>query len=265
MTTIDASKANRTSTYDPAAEAATAAVNTMAPPKSAAARLNDFIAHAHVSPDLAAAQAAKATGGAGRSGMSSHALAIQHFPDAKSADAAFAAQKARLVDVNHWTDLSGVENATFGLVGSDGKPANRTAQVGDFVQIRLPGMPVYEWVQIEKIDTSADSLSIQVRPSYDPTKQPVTKDVTAHFFDPAATNTFSVEKRGNDVQVRVHGEDERANTGAHSGGTIMAARNRIVSEAAWGVQRPIPGTTTQVNGMQQHQWNVFSERLSQVK
>lgn len=202
----------------------------------------------------------------GRSGVNSHALAVSHFPDEKSASAAFDAQKARLADVNNWTGLSGAENASFSLVGPDGKPAEgRSAQVGDFVKIRLPGSPTADWVQIESIQNGQNEFSIRVRPSHDPTKQPLTPDVVAHFFSREATNTFSVEKRGNDVQVRVLGHNESANVGATSGGLLNAARNRAVAEGAWGIQRPIPGTTTTVNGMQQHQWNRFTENLSQVR
>ena len=87
--------------------------------------------------------------------------------------------------------------------------------------------------------------------------------VTAHFFDHEATNTFSVTRNGNSVTARVHGEHENANVGPESGGALKGATNAGISYGAWGLQGAhIPGTDQSVYGMQQHQWNVFTERLN---
>lgn len=213
--------------------------------------------------DAARAAAARAVQW-GRADMKSNASAVKTFGNEAMAKAAFDAQKTCLADVNRWSSLSGAENASFALMGPDGQAVQRSAEVGDRIRIKLPGSPTFDWVQIETIEDAPDRFAITVRPTYDPTQQPLDKSTTAHFFTREATNTFSVEKQGNEVRARVLGMHESANVGSGSGGLRNAARNRAAAEVAWGIQRPIPGTTTTVNGLQQHQWNVFTSNLNDV-
>ena len=207
--------------------------------------------------------AEKALSAVGRKDMSSSAVATSHYPDVAAAKAAFATQSAKLGDVGSWTALSGPENAKFDAYDAGGAAVHgRSAKAGDFVRVQLPAQPSAFWVRVEDVSVSPDKLSLRVRPSYDPTERPLTPSVTAHFFTDKATNTFSVERHGADVEVRVEGRHESANTGPAAGGLGNAARNRAIAEGAWGLGVPLPPLGVRVNGMQQHQWNCFTENLA---
>lgn len=197
----------------------------------------------------------------GRAHLSSSASASKSYSDEPAAQAAFTKDVARLTDVNRWSELSGVENAKFSLFDASGKPVDgRSATVGDFVRVQLPGQPQSDWVRVEAFDSSSSEASLRVRPSYDPTKSPLTPDVTAHFFTKDATNTFIVKRDGARIEARVEGRNESANAGSESGGPLSAVRNRAAAEGAWGIRRPL-ALGLDINGMQQHQWNVFTKNL----
>lgn len=222
----------------------------------------------HGAADLAAIARNLAHGveSVGRSHMSSSASASRTYATEPEARAAFAAQSKKLLDVSQWNALSGRENATFALCDSTGASVwGRPASVGDFVRIRLPGQSQSDWVRIEQVVDTPDRASILVRPSYDPSKRPLTPSVIAHFFTHDTTNLFSLTRTGTNVAARVQGSNESANVGPGSGGAGNALRNRVVSESAWGLQRRLPGTHVSVNGMQQHQWNRFTESLVETR
>ncbi len=205
---------------------------------------------------------------AARGDMPSLAYASRELGSPEAAAHAFEAQSALLFDVNRWDAISGFENAAFKLFDAEGHPVDRDhAQPGDFVRIDLPGPLGYDWVRIESASVTDTRAAIVVRPSYDPTAEPLEPDVTAHFFTDEAVNTFSVERDGTTVTAEVRGEHESPNVGAEAGtgieGDIATVRNRMVAEGAWGPQMPI-GNGRQLNGMQQHQWNVFTENLAAV-
>ena len=198
----------------------------------------------------------------GREKISSSASTSHAYGTEAEARTAFASQAKKLADVSQWTTLSGRENAKFDLFDRTGAPVSgRSASAGDFVRVQLPGQKQYDWVRVEDVSVGADRVGIRVRPTFDPTKRPPTPDVVAHFFTRETTNTFLIERNGTSVTARVEGRDESANVGERAGGLENAVRNRAACEGAWGIRRTIPGTTIEVNGLQQHQWNVFTENL----
>jgi hypothetical protein len=203
-----------------------------------------------------------------RGDMPSLAYARRELGSPEAAAQAFEAQAALLFDVNRWDTISGFENAAFKLFDAEGHPVDRDhAQPGDFVRIDLPGPLGYDWVRIESASVTDTRAEIVVRPSYDPTAEPLQPDVIAHFFTDEAVNTFSVERSGTTITAEVRGEHESANVGAEAGsgveGEVAAIRNRAVAQGAWGPQMPL-GNGRQLNGMQQHQWNRFTENLAAV-
>jgi len=190
----------------------------------------------------------------GREKISSSASTSHAYSTEAEARTAFASQAKKLADVGQWTALSGRENANFDLFDRSGaRVAGRPAAVGDFVRVQLPGQKQYDWVRVEDVSVGTDRVGIGVRPTYDPTKRPLTPDVVAHFFTRETTNTFLIERNGTSVTARVEGRNESANVGTKAGGLENAIRNRAACEGAWGIRRTIPGTTTEVNGLQQHQ------------
>ena len=204
----------------------------------------------------------------GRGNVTSHAEATRTFANSGEAQRAFQAQANALVDVNNWSKLGGWENAGFDLYNASGQDVDRSqARVGDYVAIDLPGPSGTDWVRVESVQRDGDNISLTVRPSQDPTNPRTNPDGTPiidHFFTSAATNTFSLQRNGNQITAAVHGRNESANTGAESGGTLASLRNRAVSEGAWGPQIDIPFTNQQLNGPQQHQWNRFTDNLVEI-
>lgn len=196
----------------------------------------------------------------GHEDRTSNASHSHDYGNPADAQSAFQRQSAALLDVNHWNQMSGMENANFKLFDANGNPSNHNPpQVGDFVRIDLPGPNPHDWVRIEDLHTDPNDTSVRVRPSYDPTQHPPNTSVTAHFFTNQATNEFSVRRDGSSVTAGVHGEHESANVGSQASGPLMATRNGATTYGAWGMD--IPGTN-RTTSMQQHQWNTFTENLN---
>jgi hypothetical protein len=199
----------------------------------------------------------------GREKVTSSAATSHTYASEADARAAFATKAKTFADVGNWTALSGRENAKFDLFDESGKAVHgRAAAVRDFVRVQLPGQKQFDWVRVEDVSIGADRVGICVRPTFDPTKSPRTPDVVAHFFTRETTNNFFLERSGTTLTARVEGRQESANVAEHSGGIANAVRNRAACEGAWGIRRTIPGTHTEVNGLQQHQWNRFTENLT---
>ncbi len=192
-------------------------------------------------------------------GRESNAGDQREYATEEEAEEAYQRSRDRLIDVSKWNELSGWENATFELHDEYGNPVSRVPpQPGDYIKVDLPGPGGDDWVRVEEVRDTEDSVGLTVRPSHDPTEQPPNPDVTKHFFTKESTNTFSVERRGTQVVSQVRGRNEVANTGDEAGGTLASARNWATANGAWGVD--IPGTE-RTTSLQQHQWNVFTENL----
>jgi hypothetical protein len=205
-----------------------------------------------------------------RGDVASHAEDSRTFGTEAEAQAAQDRASAAMLDVNAWGGtLANKPPQKFELYDAAGHKVNRPAQQGDYVKITPvvapgdTGAPVSNWVQVETASVSASRTEVVVRPSKDPTGQDPSP--IAHTFDSRATNTFSVERTGNTVTSRVHGEHEYANDGAESGGTINAVRNRGAAEGLWGAPMrsvSVPGTDFKVTtSPQQVLWDTFTHNV----
>jgi len=144
--------------------------------------------------------------------------------------------KERLLDVNHWAEISNLPSATFRLCDPSGKEVRRQVKKGDFFKINIPGPgnssgEGFDWVQVELIhedqEGSSDVMSIRVRPASNPqTAEPA----VAHFFSDKATSTFQVRRTGKEVSAEVHGRNEEPNT--ETGHIVDNARNSMVGLGA---------------------------------
>jgi hypothetical protein len=154
--------------------------------------------------------------------------------NAEQAGKIFERARQRLLDVNHWQQLCGKPSAEFRLTDNAGNEVNRPAQVNDHFKINIPAPGVaagegYDWVKIEAIEESENGnlLAIRVRPAPDPCTPG--EDI-AHFFKDAATSTFAVERKGNQVIASVHGRNEEPNTNTEN--VLDKVRNAIVAIGA---------------------------------
>lgn len=166
--------------------------------------------------------------------------------------------RARLLDVNHWGDMSGFLSASFQLLDQKGRLVkNRLPKPGDYFRIKLPApIPLneYDWVRVERVeeinepDRDRQTTAIRVRPASDPSQRTTETD---HFFSPEATSSFIVERDGNRVSAEVHGRNEKPNIdGAKSLGAEV--RNTVIAAGA-------------LLGLSDMQWNKLVKGILQSR
>jgi hypothetical protein len=174
----------------------------------------------------------------------------QQYPDESSARKSFEESKRLFLDLANWPALSGAGNAGFVAVSPDGHVRTGVpVQPGDFIRIDLWGPSGYDWVRIEEISAGADKAQIVVRPSYDPTASPITTEITSHFFTREATNTLTLERRGDSLMFLVNGRNEVPNVlQPEAGGDWKAKMNAV----KWGL-----GSL----GLQAHQWRTMGKNV----
>lgn len=176
----------------------------------------------------------------------SYSVAERVFLTDAQAKQAFKRQKAALLDVNNWKSLANAPNAFELYHGA--KPSTLCrAYEGDFIRIVTPGPFPAQWVRIVRIRMRTSSLSLVVRPSYDPTADPISPEVTAHLFRRRATNTFSLLRKKNALYASIRGRDEFTNNvkPEAGGGSLV---NLVAAVALW-------------LGFQKDLWDNFVARL----
>lgn len=162
--------------------------------------------------------------------------ALVRFPDDTQAADFYEIAKQRLLMVSQWWEICEVPLSTFTLTDLSGKTLTRSAQIGDYIKINIPGPGTsagegYDWVVIEEIaeETSEDQkiLSLRARPCANPVNS---TDQTAHFFEPSASSTFQVRLQGKVVSAEEHGRNEVPNV--HTENTLDNIRNTLVGWTA---------------------------------
>lgn len=161
---------------------------------------------------------------------------INEFPDAVSAKKSFPDAVKRLLNVNKWTEESGIRT-TFLLCDKQGNESETLQpDEDDYIKILLPGVPMENWVQVKEVRFGKDFVEFTVQPSADPKGDP---EKTAHFFDKDSKSVFRAELFENKIKACEIGIDERINNQDESG--MRAIPNTLIAEAGW-------------NGLQYIQW-----------
>lgn len=156
----------------------------------------------------------------------------RQFDDEDSAAFEFSRSRERLFNVNGWSDIPGIANASFQLFSAEGESLNRNAvEVGDFIKIDLPGPLPFYWVKVIELSDERDSAQFTVQPTYDPTEND-DKTVTDHFFQDKARSIFRVERKANEITAMEIGIDESANSKEGEAGD-KAITNTLVSAGGW--------------------------------
>lgn len=126
--------------------------------------------------------------------------------------------RSRLLDVNHWNEITKALSATFTIIDASGRTMERPVQKDDYIRIDIPGPGLpsakgYDWVQVEGITETADAESARIlltlRPCPDPTQE---RTDTAHFFKRLATSSFLVQQKGSHISLHYAGRNEIINT-----------------------------------------------------
>ena len=172
---------------------------------------------------------------------------VNEFPDAATAKRNFPDAVKRLLNVNKWTEESGIKSA-FQLHDKHGNKSDALQpEEGDYINILLPGLPMANWVQVKEVRFGKDFAEFTVQPCPDPKGDP---DKTAHFFDKNSKSIFRVEVVENKIRACEIGIDEKINNQDEAG--LRAIPNTIIAEAGW-------------NGMQQIQWQSLADFWAGLK
>lgn len=158
--------------------------------------------------------------------------------DDKAARKLFVIARNRLMDVNHWADISKPITADFKLTDAHGNVVNRTAEKGNFFRINIPAPGSnegegFDWVRIEAVEEQGnpngheERIVIRVRPAPAPINDGTE---VAHFFDERATSSFMVERVGTKVRAAVFGRNEVPNTSTSN--IVDKVRNAMVGVGA---------------------------------
>ncbi|QHV95336.1 hypothetical protein [Spirosoma endbachense] len=152
------------------------------------------------------------------------------FPDELTSGNAFASSVAKLLNVNGWSALSSIA-ADFALYDTVGKakPAG-PVDVGDFIQIVLPGPTPENWVRVIHKTLDKKLAEFTVQPSTDPmASKPGQID---HFFNQEARSTFRVELVSCTLRAFQIGQQEGINNQQPQAGE-RALINTLIAETGW--------------------------------
>ncbi|QDK77166.1 hypothetical protein EXU85_00575 [Spirosoma sp. KCTC 42546] len=152
------------------------------------------------------------------------------FPDELAAGAAFGSSVAKLLNVNGWSALSSI-SADFALYSPVGKSKpDGPVDVGDFIQILLPGPTPENWVRVIHKSLDKTRAEFTVQPSPDPMANK--PDQIEHFFNDQARSTFRVEVAGCTLSAFQIGKQEGINNQQPQAGD-RALVNTLIAETGW--------------------------------
>jgi hypothetical protein len=152
--------------------------------------------------------------------------------DLQKAKVLFDLAKNRLLDVNHWQELTGKMLADFQLTDHTGQHVEGPVREGLYYKIDVPGPGSkagegYDWTKVEKIDiyssTDVDSIGIRVRPTSNPTSG---DESIAHFYDKDSTSTFTLTRENTKVTAAIY--DRNTKTNQNTDKLIDKIRNTAV-------------------------------------
>lgn len=173
---------------------------------------------------------------------SSAASGKRVFQTVAEAGEMFSRLHEKLFHIEHWNSCS--EISSFELFSANGIASpEKTAALGDFIKITLPGSGKDDWVKIVEIHESPDETILTVQPSYNPTAKQ-NEAATSHFFTSDATNNFCLQRKDATINFHVIGLNEKTNT-EETGGVLETARNYATSNLGCFL------------GIQKAQWETF--------
>ncbi len=149
--------------------------------------------------------------------------AEREFADSAAAEKTYRQLREKLFRINRWNAESGLMG--FTLFSKDGEETpEKTAVVGDFIRISLPGSGKYDWVKIANVEEHRNEVVLTVQPTFDPTDSAADKSATSHFFTDASTNNFCLRLDDSKIKMYVIGLNEETNTD-DTGNLLESARN----------------------------------------
>jgi hypothetical protein len=181
----------------------------------------------------------------GKKGKNKEYSNNHRYRDNDEAREAFEKSKEKLMNVNGWSDMEGI-NSTFILHDQYGKPADGEARPGYYIKIELPGPKVENWVQITGVQTEADVAEFTVHPSEKPQEKTDPNSEIKHFFAKEASSTFRVERKANVIWAWEIGRNEVINN--QESESERPILNTLIAEGGWA-------------GFQKIQWDKLTRYL----
>ena len=166
-------------------------------------------------------------------------LAKRQFLEEAGASQFYESVKSDLLNIRQWGRSSSA--TSYELFDRDGKKAvDGRIEIGNFIRINLYGSGKYDWVEVISVTDESSEFVITVKPSFDPTEDPVDTSRTSHFFGPEARNNFCLQLEGKTVAMYVIGLNENQNT-KFAEGLIESARNAAVANVGYysGLQKAV--------------------------
>jgi len=181
---------------------------------------------------------------------SSVANATRVLPTITEAEKLFSILHRKLFQIEHWNACSNI--STFELFDETGKAQpKKTAALGDFVKITLPGSGKDDWVKIISIDEAQDETILTLQPSLNPVDEENEQN-TSHFFTSDSTNNFCLQRESAKINFYVIGLDETANT-EETSGVLETVRNYATAKLGC------------LLGIQKAQWETFCGNFLEIE
>lgn len=142
----------------------------------------------------------------------------KYFNDPEVAEQKFLILKQRFFSINQWQKYTGKNTADFKLYNTEGKPLDRSPEIGDFIRIDIPGpgeaeAKGYDWVEVvnifHQIADEFECFLITCSPSRIPGNNE--NDHIAHFYSDKATSTFLISRNGKEIRAAIYGRNESPN------------------------------------------------------
>ena len=167
-------------------------------------------------------------------GLKKEFTSSRKFITMADAQLCYATAVSRLININHWDELSPAKKGGFQVMSKSAKPQRRRAKLGDYVRIGPPAPANpdgagFDWVQVVTLKFLTGKRKEQCLMTLRPCPMPGAEH-TAHFFSSASTSSFLLTREGKTVTSAYYGHNEVPNTDAN--GIVEKARNVAVAAGA---------------------------------
>ena len=166
-------------------------------------------------------------------------IAKRIFVDQTECLTFFEQTRSNLIDIDEWNRNSSATG--YKLFDEEGHDIDSAPiAVGRFIRIGLYGSGKYDWVRVIAMFDDPDEFILKVKPSHDPTHDPIDTSSISHFFGPEAENNFCVQRNEKTVAFYVIGLNEKQNT-KFTDSLIESARNAAVANIGYysGLQKTV--------------------------
>jgi hypothetical protein len=167
-------------------------------------------------------------------GLKKEFTSARRFITTADARLCYATAVSRLININHWHELSPAKKGGFQVMSKMAKPQRRRAKLGDYIRIGTPAPENtdgagYDWVHVVTLKFLTGKRKEQCLMTLRPCPMPG-EEHTAHFFSSSSTSSFLITRDGKTVTAAYYGHNETPNTDTE--GVIETARNIAVAAGA---------------------------------